>query len=175
MVLQINFNNFAYKESKNIVDIFYLKNQDGLALTKKIVVVNLVLPNVLEKCYTLGTKSLTELEKFLYKVHEKDIEKLKKLVEEVEIVRQKVSEAIEVVEDPGFGEAYDHEKANMRQSYEDGYENGTKRGLEQGLEQGKQEKIEMIKAMHAKKISLEDIVSIVKLSISEVKEILARN
>ncbi len=171
MVLQINFNNFAYKESKNIVDIFYLKNQDGLALTKKIVVVNLVLPNVLEKCYTLGTKSLTELEKFLYKVHEKDIEKLKKLVEEVEIVRQKVSEAIEVVEDPGFGEAYDHEKANMRQSYEDGYEDGTKRGLEQG----KQEKIEMIKAMHAKKISLEDIVSIVKLSISEVKEILTRN
>lgn len=63
MVLQINFNNFAYKKSKNIVDIFYLKNLDGIALSKKIVV-NLVLSNVLKKCYTLGIESLTELEKF---------------------------------------------------------------------------------------------------------------
>lgn len=169
MVVQINFNNFAYKESKNIIDIFYLKNQDGIALTKKIIVVNLVLPNVLEKCYTLGIESLTELEKFLYGIHEKDIEKLKMIVEEVEIVREYVSEAIEVVEDPVFGEAYDHELANMCQSYEDGFEDGTKRGLEQG----KQEKtIEMIKAMHVKKISLEDIASIVSLSIPKVKQIL---
>lgn len=157
MVMQINFNNFAYKESKNIVDIFYLKNQDGIALSKKIIVVNLVLPNVLEKCYTLGIESLTELEKFLYGVHEKDIEKLKRLVEEVEIVKEYVREAKEVVEDPVFGEAYDHELANMEQSYEDGFEDA---------------KQEMIKAMYAKKISLEDIANIVSLSIPKVKQVL---
>ena len=96
----------------------------------------MVLPNVLEKCYTLGIESLTELEKFLYGVHEKDIEKLKRLVEEVEIVKEYVREAKEVVEDPVFGEAYDHELANMEQSYEDGFEDA---------------KQEMIKAMYDKK------------------------
>lgn len=134
-----------------------MKNQDRIALSKKIIVVNLVLPNVLEKCYTLGIESLTELEKFLYGVHEKDIEKLKRLVEEVEILKEYVSEAIEVVEDPVFGEAYDHELANMEQSYEDGFEDA---------------KQEMIKAMYAKKINLEDIANIVSLSIPKVKQVL---
>ena len=165
MVMQINFNNFAYKESKNIVDIFYLKNQDGIALSKKIIVVNLVLPNVLEKCYTLGIESLTELEKFLYGIHEKDIEKLKRLVEEVEIVREYVSEAIEVVEDPVFGEAYDHELANMEQSYEDGFEDGVLKGE-------KKTKIDMIKALFKNGVSLNLISKSTNLSIKQVEEIL---
>lgn len=56
-----------------------------------------------------------------------------------------------------MGEAYDHELANMEQSYEDGFEDA---------------KQEMIKAMYAKKISLEDIANIVSLSIPKVKQVL---
>ncbi len=50
MSMQINFNNFAYKESKEIIDVYYLRNKEGIVLTKKLLVVNIVLPNLLEKC-----------------------------------------------------------------------------------------------------------------------------
>lgn len=92
MVLQINFNNYAYKENKKIIDAYYLRNKEGIVLTKKILIVDVVLPNLLEKCYTLGIESLTKIEKFIYSLIEVDIDKLDKIIKEVPRVKEYVSE-----------------------------------------------------------------------------------
>ncbi len=84
-----------------------------------------------------------------------------------------VSEAKEVVEEPFFGEAYDHEKANNEQWYEDGYEEGIEQGIEKGIEQGEKNKqIEMIKALYKNGASLELISKSTNLSIDELRNIL---
>ena len=168
-VIQVNINNFAYKESKEIIEIYCLRNKKVVTLTKKLIVVNIVLPNLLEKCYTKGVESLTEREKYYYALYEKNIKKLDKIMEEVPIVKEYVKEAMEVVENPIFGEAYDHEKANMEQSYEDGYEKGIEKGI---LEGEKKTKVDMIKTMYKNKLTIDVIATSTELSIKEVKEIL---
>ncbi len=165
MVFQINFNNFAYKESKKIIDVFYIRNKEGIVLTKKIVIINVVLPNLLEKCYTKGIESLTELEKYTYSLVERDIEKLDKIMKKVAIVREYIEEAKEVIKEPIFGEAYDYEKASNEQWYQD--------GIEQGIKQGEEKtKIDMIKSLFKNGATLNLISKSTNLSIKQVKEIL---
>lgn len=165
MVMQINFNNYAYKENKKIIDVYYLRNKEGIVLTKKVLIVDVILPNLLEKCYTLDIESLNDIEKFIYSLIEIDIKKLDKIIKEVPIVKEYVNEAKEVIEEPFFGEAYDHEKANNEQWYKDGYE--------EGEQKGKLEKtIEMIKSLYVNKVSIEAIAKSSHLSVEEVKKII---
>lgn len=44
-VLQINLCNFSFKDYENTIDYIYPMNQDGIALTDKLVFVNIYLPN----------------------------------------------------------------------------------------------------------------------------------
>ncbi len=91
-------------------------------------------------------------------------------------MREYVSEAMEAIVDCGFGESYDHEKANMEQSYEDGFEDGYEDGTKRGFEQGKKETImDMIKSMFKNDVSLELISKSTNKSIKEVKSILEIN
>lgn len=132
---------------------------------KLFLVINVSLPNLLEKCYTLGIESLSELEKFIYSMLEENITKLDKIMEELPMVKEYVKEAKEVIKESIFGEAYNHEQANNEQWYQD--------GMEQGIEQGKKEKtIDIIKSLFKNDVSLELISKSVNLSIEEIKNIL---
>ena len=44
-VVQINLNNFSFEGSNKIIDIYTLKNEDGINLTNKIIIVQIYVPN----------------------------------------------------------------------------------------------------------------------------------
>lgn len=88
-------------------------------------------------------------------------------------MKEYVNEAKEVIEEPFFGEAYDHEKANNEQWYKDGYEEGEQKGIEKGIDQGKKENtIELVKSFYANGVSIESIAKSSHLSVEEVKKII---
>ncbi len=84
----------------------------------------------------------------------------------------------------GFGESYDHELADRRQSYNDGYDAGIEQGIEQGIKQGIEQGIKqgekngIIKtaiSMLKEKISIDIISKCTGLSINELKELNKNN
>lgn len=164
-----NLNNFSFVGKDKVYYINYIKDEEGTALTDKIIIINIYLPNLLEKCYTLGIESLDEIEKFIYALIEVDEDKLKDLMKEIKIVKEYVNEAKEVSMSDEILESYDHEKANMDQHYIYGKEEGLQEGIKQGK---KEEKIDLIKSMYKNDASLEFISQVSNLSVEEVKRIL---
>ena len=147
--------------------IYYLKEEDGTVLTDAIIIINIYIPNLRKKCYTLGIEELDEIEKFIYAQIEEDNEKLDSLVKEY------VSDATSLTNnDDDLKFNYDRELAAREELQYVWEEKAFDRGLKQGIEQAKQEKIVMIKAMYTKDISIEDIASIAELDVSKIKEIL---
>lgn len=161
----INLNNFAFVGIDNVYTVSYLKDENGIVLTDAIIIINIYLPNLLEKCYTKGVKSLNEVEKYLYALVEDDESKLKSIMEEMPMAKKYVEEAKEVSHDDNIYESYDHEQASLEQKYIYGYEDGEENGA-------KKSKIEMVKAFYENGASLGLISKSTKLSIAEVKEIL---
>ena len=64
-VIQINLNNYAFKGSKNIIEVYTLKNDDNCLLTNKGAVIEIHLANLREKWYTCDMESLDMVEKSL--------------------------------------------------------------------------------------------------------------
>ena len=50
-VLQINFNNFALKGIDKIFDIYAMRNDEGILMNDKKIIVQIYLPNLRKKCY----------------------------------------------------------------------------------------------------------------------------
>ncbi len=153
--------------------IYYLKEEDGTVLTDAIIIINIYIPNLRKKCYTLGIEELDEIEKFIYAQIEEDNDKLDSLMREMKIVKEYVSDATSLTNnDDDLKFNYDRELATREELQYVWEEKAFDRGLKQGIEQAKQEKIVMIKAMYTKDISIEDIASIAELDVSKIKEIL---
>ena len=121
-VIQININNFSFKEYKNTIDYIYLMNQEGKVYTDSIIYVNIYLPNIRRKCYNEGIKSLSELEKFLLALSENDIEYSKEISEGDKFMEKLMEEAKKACLILDIHETYDHELANKRAYLEQGRE-----------------------------------------------------
>lgn len=156
-----NINNFSFDGVGEVYTVSYLRDENGIVLTDRIIVINIYIPNLLKKCYTQGIKSLDELEKFIYAVIEDDKSKIEDLIKEMPMLEEYVNDAKEVSMDEDLLFAYDHEKANKEQWYNDGVKKGEK-----------QTQIEMIKAMYANEVDIGIIAKCANLPITEIKTIL---
>lgn len=48
-VIQINLNNFSFKGNDKVIDVYTLRNEDGISLTNKITIVQIYIPNLRKK------------------------------------------------------------------------------------------------------------------------------
>jgi len=109
--ISINLNNFSIKGNNKIIDIYTLKNDEGILLTDKLIIIQIYVPNLRKKWYNEGIKSLNELERYILTLVERRIDEAKKLGIGDEIMEEYVDESIEVSDDMNFGESYDKEWA----------------------------------------------------------------
>ena len=172
-VLQINLNNFSFKEIDDYYEIYTLKsNKNDYVLTNKIIIIEIYLPLIRKKWYNVGTEKLSELERFLLTIYEEDISKAKELGGKVKIMEDYVKEATMVSKDDDLIEAYDKEWSNYEGYKALGIKEGFQQGIEQGVKQGiKENKIETVKNMMKENIDMSTISKVTGLSIDEVKSI----
>lgn len=160
----INLNNFAFEGIDEVYTVSYLQDENGIVLTDRLIVVNIFIPNLLEKCYTLRVESLNELEKFIYAIVEDDVSKIEDLLKEMPMLEDYVRDAKKVSSEDVLLESYDHERATVEQSYLD--------GMEQGLKKGKDEsKIEMIKYFYKNGANIELISKSAQMNSDEIQDI----
>lgn len=195
-VIQFNINNFSFKENDKIIDVYTFKNEDDIVLNDKLIIVQIYIPNLRKKWYNEGVESLTEVEKYLLTLVEKDIDTSKELGGGDSIMEEYVDDAIIVSRDEILLESYDKEWANKDEGYREGYESGKddgftkgheegleqgikqgiKQGMEQGMEQGleqgmKQSRLEIAKSMLQEKITPATISKITGLSLQEIESL----
>jgi predicted transposase/invertase (TIGR01784 family) len=154
--VQVNINNFSFKNNDNIFDIFMFQNKDGLVLDDHKIIINIYIPNLRRKCYNEGIEKLEEVEKYLLVLTEKGINEAKEIGGNIEIMDEYIDEAVEVSYESGFGEAYDKEEAI--------YDDGIKKGMEQ-------EKIEIAKSLLEHNVSIDIIMESTGLTKEEINKI----
>lgn len=135
--LLININNFAYKGKEKIKYVCYLKDNENEALTDKLIVIQIYIPNLIKKWYTSGVENLTEEEKYLLTLVIPEIETALKIGKDYAIMEEYINEAIEVSKNEEIRDAYRKEWDLLDQGYRDGKERGLEEGLEEGRKKGK--------------------------------------
>ena len=90
------------------IKIFSLSDKDGILLTGKLIFIQIYLPNIRKKCYTLGVEALSECEKYILALIEPDIAFTKKLEDDL-IMSKYIEEAEELSNDHSLREIYDKE------------------------------------------------------------------
>ena len=71
--VQLNFNNFSFEGRDEVMDVFTLSNEN-IALTDKIIIVLIYLPNLYKKMYNKGIENLNEFERFILVMADENIE-----------------------------------------------------------------------------------------------------
>ena len=175
-VIQFNINNFSFKKNDKIIDIYTFKNDQNIVLNDKLIIVQIYIPNLRKKWYNEGIEGLTEVEKYLLTLVEKDIHTSKELGGGDSIMEEYVNEAILASRNNDLLESYDKEWANKDEGYREGYENGRddgyEAGREEGIEQGiEQNKIEIAKAMLLENIDITTISKVTNLSLQEIEKL----
>lgn len=120
-----------------------------------------------------GTADNERQRNWLNLIKEGEIDLSKTVDEEL---KEAIAELEKITSDPATRELYARKEEGLR-DYIFGLASerraGLKEGRKQGLEQGRKEsKVEIIKSMHKKGISIQDISEIVRLSKDEVQKIL---
>ena len=142
-VIQININNFSFKDNENTIDYFYMKNQEGKALNEKIIYVNIYLPNNYRKWYNEGKESLTELERYILAIAEPDVRVSEEISEGDIFMEDTVKEIKEFCLEEDLRESYDKEWADISQGRLEGRREGHIEGKKEGLKEGKEEQIKI--------------------------------
>ena len=163
-VLQINFNNFYRKGLEEKPVRIYTMNDGSVKLTDKIIIVEISLPLLQEKCYNKGVKELTEMERAILTTYETNIEKSKELGKGIEVMEHYIDESVQVREDGSLGESYDHEVALMNS----GYNSGVEKGIETGIEK---RNIEIAKNLLKENIDINTIIKVTGLTKEEIENI----
>lgn len=158
--IQIHLNNFAFKNNDKTIDIYTLRNDEGTNLSNKIIIVQIYVPNIRKKWYTSGIGSLTELERYVLTIMEKNIQVSKKLGKGHKIMEDYIKEAVIASNDEILLEAYDKEWA-LRDE-----------GLRDGIEQNK---IEIVCNMLKENMDINLISKITGLSLEEINKISSNN
>ena len=137
-------------------------------MSDKIVIIQIYIPNLMEKWYTKGTESLTECEKYIIALVEEDMEKLKEFGDEDIVMSEYINEAEDVSFESSLGESYDKELALKEEAKKD----GIKIGIEQGIEQGSlSEKHKIAKSLLENGADIELISKCTGLSLEEIKKL----
>jgi len=119
-VIQLNINNFAFKGNDKIIDIYSFQNDCGIVLNKKIIIIEIFVPNLRKKCYNLGKESLSEAEKYILALVEQDKDFSIDIGGDIDIMIEYVDDAGNVTMGTNFGEAYDKEWALKDQGRREG-------------------------------------------------------
>lgn len=167
-VVQINLNNFSFEENDKTIDIYTLKNDEGLNLTNKIIIVQIYVPNLRKKWYTSGISNLNELERYILTLAERSIEDSKELGKGHKIMEDYIKDAVNASGDEILLEAYDKEWALKDLGMREGYQEGFDRGIKEGLEQGK---IEDVRNMLKENLDINLISKITGLSTEKIDSI----
>ena len=161
-VIQFNINNFSFEGNDKIVDIYSVQNDDLIRCSDKLIFVQIYIPNLMKKWYTLGVQKLDESEKYLLALVLRNIDDSKKVGEGVQIMEEYVDEAVGVSLDDDLRESYDKEIAlkdlgryqgyidgeaigreeGLRVGREKGIKEGLEKGIKEGLEEGKKKGLE---------------------------------
>ena len=196
-VIQLNLNNFSFVGNDKIVDIYCVQNDEELKLTDKLIFIQIYVPNLMKKWYTVGVQGLEEYERYLLALVLPNVDDSLKIGEGVLIMEEYVEEAVEVSDDEDLLEAYDKEWAmkdlGRQQGYKDGVEigkvegikvgkeegikvgkeEGIKLGKEEGIKLGKEEGIlQMAEAMIQRGLPIDDIVLMTGLSEEKIESFL---
>lgn len=199
-VIQINFNNYKFNKSNKLVSKYMITDVDTLEIDNEIFVKYSVnLPNLKGLCYNLDNNKLTELEKCLLLLVEKDIKKLRDISKGVEYMEKVVDNLerlsldehiiglydkeeedkkiertkIRGAKEEGFNTGFDKGcKEGLKKGVKQGIKKGIKQGIEEGFEKGrKSEKIATAKNMIKEDIPIEIIRKCTKLSIDEINSL----
>ena len=174
-VIQINLNNYYYKEDDDIVKVFTI-NDGKVKCTDKITIVQVYLPLLRKKWYTLGVQNLDEREKFILSLYEMNIDSSKKLGGKIEIMNDYLEEAEEVMDDITFGESYDKELSTYEGGFDEEYDEGRLSGYDDGYSTGKEENIvETCLRMHDNCLDNDTISLCLNITKEEVEKIIKNN
>jgi len=170
--IQINLNNFAFKNNDKIIDIYTIRNDEGTSLSNKVIIVQIYVPNIRKKWYTSGIESLNEFERYVLTIMEKNIEDSKKLGKGHKIMEDYIKDAVIASNDEILLEAYDKEWALK----DEGLRDGITQGIEQGITQGSlQKEAEIVCNMLKKNMDINLISEITGLSLDEINKIKNEN
>jgi len=160
-IYQFNINNFAFTGNDKIIDIYKTQNNDNIVLTNDVTFIQIYIPNINKKCYTKDKKELSEFERFILSLVKTNKDESLKFIKGDEVMEKLVEDQYLYSRPDDLIESYDHELAMK--------DEGHREGLEEGIEQGKQE---IINNMLELKMSKEEISKILKVSISELDNII---
>ena len=168
--IQLNLNNFSFVGNEKTYDIFYLQNEEGELLTPKKIFIQIYIPNVMKKCYN-GDK-LTDLEKYLYTLFEKDVDKSLVVGGDDIVMKDYVKEAVEASEKEEVIDFYDKEWELWDGGLTEGRRKGYEEGMNEGLAKGKTEsKKETALALLKKGVEIGIISECTGLTIKQIEDL----
>ena len=163
-IIQLNINNFSFKEKKEIFDIYVLRDKKGTVMSDKIIFIQIYIPNLFKKCYDKGIENLSEEEKFLLVLTESDIKTSYDLGGNVDYMEEYIKDASEASRDNELLESYDKEWALKDQ--------GIREGEEIGFEKGRaDEKNNIAKKLKEKGVDIEIISESTGLTKEEIENL----
>lgn len=182
-VKQINFNTFYVSKNKKVIDEYYIQNEEGEKLTKKLQIIHVNIEKGKNICYTEEDKYKRELIKIGKLLSIDNEEELDKCLGEMDMEEEMKREIKEDMDDLSSDEEivafFNSEKDRImlqntyiKEATREGFNNGFNNGFKDGLKDGKkQEKIEIAKNMLDKKIDVNTISEVTGLSLDEINNL----
>ena len=171
-IIQLNINNFSFIGNNDVVEIYFIQNDNLVKLSDKLIFIQIYIPNLIRKWYTVGTQKLKEEERYLLGLVLRDKKQSLEVGKGIKIMEEYVEDASYASLDDDLLEAYDKEWAlqdlGMQQGLEEGRKIGLEEGKEIGLEEGKKQGLEeTAKKMQDKGFDLETIKDITGIDLSK--------
>lgn len=157
-VIQVNLNNYCYKEDNTIRRDFLISSKDNMILTNKIVIIDIYLPNIKKKMY--NKDSLSEMERFLLIGLEENKQKALEYVGDDIIMKDLEERISDWTLSDDLRESYDKEWALKDEA--------KREGVIQGIEQGKSE---IIKKFLTSGMKIEEISKITDIPVEKIQQI----
>ena len=170
-IIQLNINNFSFIGNDNVVDIYFIQNDNLIKLSDKLIFIQIYIPNLLRKWYTIGTQNLKEVERYLLGLVLRDKKESLEVGKGIKIMEEYVEDASLASLDDDLLEAYDKEWALKDLGKQIGIEEGKQIGIEEGKQIGLEEgKNEIATKMKEKGIDLDLIKDITGIDLNEKQE-----
>ena len=171
-IIQLNINNFSFVGNDEVVEIYFIQNDNLVKLSDKLIFIQIYIPNLLRKWYTVGTQKLKEEERYLLGLVLRDKKQSLEVGKGIKIMEEYVEDASQASLDDDLLEAYDKEWAlqdlGIQQGIEEEKEIGLIKGKEIGLEEGRKQSLEeTAKKMKDRGFDLETIKDITGIDLSK--------
>lgn len=170
-VILINLNNFSFKGNDKIIDTYSIRNEENIILTKKLVNIQIYIPNLVRKWYNLGVQNLNEMERYLLTLVLQKGKDSKEVGGGNQFMEEYIKDATEASLDEELLVSYDKEKAlyelGTSEGEKQGYERGEKQGFEKGEKSGRREVAKNLLELGMK---IEEIMKVTGLTEKEINE-----